>query len=336
MVGMTRAVLTVVTASLAIVPLAMLWSSTPPEGTTGTALSLLGGVGGLVCALLFVVRWPTRTQSIAYAVAASGSIAMAALAQSDPTMALLACTAFATISGYIAIFHTAALMVANVTVVVVVPAVPAMTLAATDGVVRALCAYGLILVVNIAVPFGIQILIHALGVDLLEADRDPLTGLLNRRGFYDRAAHLVAAHGDAGVYLVVAMIDLDRFKALNDSQGHAAGDDALIAVGRVLRDHTRDRAVICRVGGEEFVVADLFAHPMPEALGQRLCDAVDALPYPITASIGTASARCDRASTPDESRTLIAALVNAADDVMYGAKRDGGNQVRQQLVECPC
>ena len=66
---------------------------------------------------------------------------------------------------------------------------------------------------------------HALGVDLLNADRDPLTGLLNRRAFFfERAGQLVVTQGFAGAHLVVAMIDLDRFKLLNDTEGHAAGD----------------------------------------------------------------------------------------------------------------
>lgn len=67
--------------------------------------------------------------------------------------AISACSAFATISGYVALFHTAALMTANLVVVVASSAIPAVAFAATSGVVRAVCAFTVVLVVNMAVPF---------------------------------------------------------------------------------------------------------------------------------------------------------------------------------------
>jgi diguanylate cyclase (GGDEF)-like protein len=332
MVGMTRAVMAVTSASLAIIPFALLWSSTPPDGVVRIVVSILSVVGGTGCALLWIVRWPSRSQSVAFAVTASVSIAMATLSQSDPSLALLACTAFVAVSAYIAIFHTALLMVANAVVVVVVPIVPAVALAMTHGVVRTLCEYGLMVMVNIAVPFGIQIIVQALGVDLLNADRDPLTGLLNRRAFYERTGQLVAAHGYSDSHLVVAMIDLDRFKLLNDTEGHAAGDRVLIAVGHSLREQTRPTAIVGRVGGEEFLVADVFVDPRQAALGQRLCDAVADLPYEITASVGIASARCDQFVEHHDPNLVINALVALADGAMYDAKRNGGNQSRQRVA----
>jgi diguanylate cyclase (GGDEF)-like protein len=330
MAGMTRVVLAAVSASLACIPVAMLWSSAVPHDTSGRVPSVLAGFGGAGCAVLWILRWPTRSESVAFAVAATASIAMGVLAQTDPTIALLCCTAFATISGYIAMFHTALLMSTTAVVIVVVAVIPAVALASTGGVVRAACEYGLVLVVNVAVPYGIQIFIHALGGDLLEADRDPLTGLLNRRAFYERTGRLVAA-GGVGDELVVAVIDLDRFKQLNDARGHATGDLALVAVGRALLEHTRAGAVVARAGGEEFLVADVFAHPESDILGQRLCDAVAALSFSITASVGTANARCDRIVHADDSHAAIGALIATADEAMYDAKRNGGNRTRHQL-----
>jgi diguanylate cyclase (GGDEF)-like protein len=332
MAGMTRTVVAVTAGTLAVIPFAMLWSSAPPDGTVGLVLSVAAVVGGLGGALLWIVRWPTRSESVAFAVVACASISMAVLAQSQPSMGLLACVAFATVSGYVAIFHTAFLMVANSVVVVTIPLVPAVELATTHGVVRAACEYALVVVVNVAVPFGFQILVRALGVDLSNADRDPLTGLLNRRAFYERTSQIVAAHGYTDSHLVVAMIDLDRFKSLNDTQGHAAGDRVLTAVGHALRDHTRPSAIVGRVGGEEFLVADVFVDPRQAVLGQRLCDATASLPYPITASVGIASARCDRFVEHQDPALLITALIASADGAMYEAKRNGGNQARQRVA----
>ena len=324
---MTRAMLAAVSASLGCIPVALLWSSAAPDDATRGVLSALAGIGGAGCAVLWILRWPTRTESVAFAVTATASIAMGVLGQADLTIAFLGCTAFATVSGYIAIFHTAFLMSTAAVVMAMVSVFPAVALASTGGVVRAVCAYGLVLVVNVAVPYGVQIFIKALGGDLLEADRDPLTGLLNRRAFYERTGRLVAAHG-AGDELVMAVIDLDRFKQLNDARGHATGDLALVAVGQALHEHTRPCAVVGRAGGEEFLVADVFAYPEPDLLGQRLCDAVAALSYSITASIGTANARCDRIANADNPHAAIGALIATADQAMYDAKRNGGNQTR--------
>ena len=83
---------------------------------------------------------------------------------------------------------------------------------------------------------------------------DSLTGVLNRRGFQDRAVSAVALARRAGQKVSVAMLDLDRFKEINDSHGHAAGDGALKALGRALTSELRTGDVLGRVGGDEFVV----------------------------------------------------------------------------------
>ena len=81
-----------------------------------------------------------------------------------------------------------------------------------------------------------------------QAHTDPLTGLANRRAFVAALAGLPA--GGA-----VAMLDLDHFKRRNDMFGHAAGDETLVAFGKLLRDQMRSEEVAARYGGEEFVIA---------------------------------------------------------------------------------
>jgi len=331
MATMTRGVLVAVMACLAIVPIGMFFGSAPPIGTFHRVLCVLAGLGGLAGALLWLHRFPTKNQSVAFSMATSFSIACAVLAQTDPLTALLGCTAFATISGYIALFHTPALMVANLGVVMAVSAVPAAALVVTDGYVRAVSAYGVVLIGNIAVPYGVQIIVHTLGVDLLKADRDPLTGLYNRRAFYRRTAALATADDGDGD-LLIAMIDLDKFKRLNDTHGHTHGDLALAAVGRALRDHAPRGSIIGRVGGEEFLVAVDGADTHPIAVGQALCRAVEALPFPITASIGTACAPHRSVSASEDAYTVITTVIAAADAAMYAAKRNGGNRTRHYGV----
>jgi diguanylate cyclase (GGDEF)-like protein len=88
------------------------------------------------------------------------------------------------------------------------------------------------------------------------ATLDPLTGLLNRRGFREGMTKLLgSASADATPYLV--LLDLDHLKQLNDVHGHAVGDDALQAVAARLNANTRPRDVVARLGGDEFAVAGL-------------------------------------------------------------------------------
>ena len=123
---------------------------------------------------------------------------------------------------------------------------------------------------------------------------------------------------------VVAVIDLDDFKALNDNHGHSAGDRALVQVAQALQANTCDTAVIARSGGEEFIVADTSSASDPGPLARRICNAIADLPAPVTASVGTACAPLDGVHERGY-ELLIDHLVSAADAAMYCAKRSGGN-----------
>jgi diguanylate cyclase (GGDEF)-like protein len=174
------------------------------------------------------------------------------------------------------------------------------------------------------VPFGVQVVVHVLGADAVRAESDELTGVLTRRAFRRRAKARLEQGRDQLAHVVITMIDLDRFKQLNDNYGHRTGDDALVAVARALRDTTDDTAVIGRSGGEEFVIAAIWH---PDEIGRRaqqLCDVIAALPFGITASIGTAN--IDSEQGVADSGDLLFELISAADDAMYVAKRRGGNQ----------
>lgn len=162
---------------------------------------------------------------------------------------------------------------------------------------------------------------------------DPLTGLANRRHFdqmlaseWDRAAR--EEHP-----LAVIMIDIDHFKAFNDSRGHAAGDECLKAVAKALRGHcTRPGDLVCRWGGEEFaVILPGTDGPGAGYLARELVEVVRALGLEhgksevspcVTLSAGAASAR------PREDRSA-AALVEKADAALYAAKQAGRNRAKE-------
>jgi diguanylate cyclase (GGDEF)-like protein len=176
--------------------------------------------------------------------------------------------------------------------------------------------------------------VHVLGADAVHAERDQLTGLLTRRAFHRRGRARLEQARDEMVHLVITVVDLDRFKQLNDNYGHSTGDDALVSVARALRDSNDDGAVICRSGGEEFVIADIWNPAEVSRRAQQLCDVIAALPFGITASIGTAGIHpAYRAG--DSGDFLLIELIAAADAAMYVAKRRGGNQAGHHVWPLP-
>ena len=328
-----RFTIALIAAGLSVDALGTIWTPTGPRGVVPLACTLAASVGAAVGALLWVLRWPTRAAATAFAVLSTASIALIALAQHNPLISMLTCAAFTATASYIALFHTAPLMVYNFAVAGVVGGVEAIRMAAGFGIVAGLCDYLLLLLLNLAVPSGIQVVVHMLGTDAERAERDQLTGLLTRRAFRRRAKARLEQGRDQRGHFVIAVIDLDHFKQLNDNYGHGTGDDALVSVARALRDTTDDTAVICRSGGEEFVIADIWHPDEVGPRAQQLCDVIAALPFGITASVGTAGIH--PAHRDGDSVDLLAALIVAADAAMYVAKRRGGNQTGHHRSPLP-
>lgn len=322
--GITRAAIAVVAGGLAIGGLATIWTPVGPRGFVPLACTLIACFGGAGGALLWALRWPTRAMAMRCAVLATISITLVVLAQRDAVVAMAMCAAFAIPATYIALFHTAWLTVCNFVVAGGISAVEGVRVVTKLNIVAGLGGYLLLLLLILAVPFGTQVVVHVLSTDAVQAERDELTGLLTRRAFRRRAKDRLERGRDELGHFVVAVIDLDRFKQLNDNYGHSTGDDALVSVARALRDTTDDTAVICRSGGEEFVIADIWHPDEVDLRAQQLCDVIAALSFGVTASIGTAGIH--PAHQAGDSVELLADLIAAADGAMYVAKRRGGNQ----------
>jgi len=155
---------------------------------------------------------------------------------------------------------------------------------------------------------------------------DPLTGLANRRFILTQLAGMVSAARRHGRPLTVAIIDIDHFKAINDSHGHAAGDRVLAAVTAALRRRLRAEDQLGRLGGEEFLalLPDTSADAA-ETAAEKLCTEVaatvtrhDGEDLGVTVSIGWASWDGD---SPEE-------LLRRADEALYAAKGEGRNRVQ--------
>jgi diguanylate cyclase (GGDEF)-like protein len=155
-----------------------------------------------------------------------------------------------------------------------------------------------------------------------ESQRDLLSGAFNRRGIESKLAAELKRAGHGHHRLSVALVDVDYFKAINDIQGHAAGDDALRSVAETIAKHMRGRDHLGRYGGDEFllVLPDTPCH-IAVNVAERLNQAVRGLnlvagSQPLTLSIGLTEAVPD-----DDAVTLIA----RADKALYQAKTDGRN-----------
>jgi diguanylate cyclase (GGDEF)-like protein len=322
-----RSVIAAVIASIAMVPALVLVSPTLPHYPAAVVVAPVASGFGVTVALLWLIRWPTRGQSVLYSLTGSVGIAAACLVQSDPRAGLLGCSSFAVLGGYIAFFHTARDTTINFAIAMTTAAMLAARLMGYYDVVVAGCAFLLVLGLNVAFPFAVRWLVHALGSELRRSSVDALTGLLIRRAFYQSAYALLLRRREGPSYLGVAVIDLDNFKRLNDTHGHSTGDRALVAVGGALRLACPPTSIIARFGGEEFVVADTYRTHDLHDIAEQLRTAIATLHYSMTASVGIAGAPLRPSFAPAE-RELIDDLVNLADTAMYAAKRAGGNQSR--------
>jgi two-component system cell cycle response regulator len=159
---------------------------------------------------------------------------------------------------------------------------------------------------------------------------DALTGCLNRRAFMERLERELDRVSRYQTEFSVLMIDLDRFKGVNDSRGHLVGDSVLRNIGDLLRGEVRSVDLAARYGGEEFVIvlpetdaegALVFAERLRKRVAQtNFAETGD--PLNITVSIGVACASSDDdVPTPDS-------LISRADEALYRAKHEGRNRVR--------
>ena len=193
-------------------------------------------------------------------------------------------------------------------------------------------------VVSVQVPFDGEPAVQSVVQDVSERRRlldelrrlaitDPLTGISNRRQFFESLEREWTRARRHSRHLTVAMIDLDEFKQVNDRHGHAVGDQALVGFVRIAQRVLRSSDLMARVGGEEFGLL------LPETdidggheLAERLRVAVESTPVDsaagplqLTVSIGVAQCQLD-SEQPDDA-------IRRSDDVLLDAKRSGRNQI---------
>ncbi|TFV44380.1 GGDEF domain-containing protein [Blastococcus sp. TF02A_35] len=273
-------------------------SSAEPGGRASTlfALSLTALVAAAVVAL-WGARWPRDVFHVAVG-AATLLISTAVLVAPDATTSLAAAVLIAFVvvdahfffAGHQALAHLAA-AVLGVTVALLLSGV------------------GLGVVVGLdLVLVGIGIVIQRLVVLASSASRDPLTGLSNRRGFDQALNELMTEAARTREPLTAVLIDVDHFKAVNDTHGHEAGDRVLCRVADIWRKELPDTAFLARHGGDEF---SLLLPATPGRGGLALVRRICALHPDISLSCGVAEYRSGDSASQ---------LMRSADRALYDAK----------------
>lgn len=179
--------------------------------------------------------------------------------------------------------------------------------------------YSTLIPIVAGTPIALLPLIMIMRSAAIESFHDDLTGLDNRRGLTTKVSSLVAR----STPLTVLVVDIDRFKNVNDSFGHAVGDEVLISVADAMRACVPTNGTIARTGGEEFAMLiagyDVDGEGLARELHERVEHATNGVPS-VTVSVGVTT-------SPATHRHLdIAALLDHADQAMYQAKRSGGNR----------
>ncbi len=278
--------------------------------------------------------WPTRWWSLTFIIMADTAISLVALSEPKPLPGLLGLNLLLAVSVYAMFFDGPKTVVAHtvwslVCVLTVVWEIATGTHADPYlAVSSALAAIVILGVAPVSVHFGIWVLRG-------EADAamtDALTGLLNRRGLHLRLPRLLtgrhAGHVPADATVMILVIDLDQFKAINDTRGHAAGDAVLVRTGRRIKSATRTTALVARIGGEEFVVVDIVASQDVTTIADRVRSVISepADEVPVTASIGVAVLPHGSLAGPSvDTVESIERAIDAADEAMFAVKRAGGN-----------
>ena len=160
-----------------------------------------------------------------------------------------------------------------------------------------------------------------------QALRDPLTGLYNRRYLEETIERELARAARNNRPVAIVMCDLDHFKLVNDTHGHMAGDEVLRVFAELLKTHARGSDIVCRFGGEEFV---MFLPDMPPAVAyqraEKLRTELAAKRITVGAAVIQVTASFGVAAFPENGKTMDS-LINAVDAAMYQAKEAGRDRI---------
>lgn len=270
-------------------------------------------------------RWPTRRESAAVVVVGIVVLSAGCLATLDPLAGMVTASAFTFILGYVALFHSARLLAFAVLATAVTVGWLAARIAADD-LPTALAVTSPIVLLCIVVTYASRTIATVGASEGAATEVDPVTGLLTRDFFYERASTLIGARQRTDDrYLVVAAVNVDNLNAIAGIHGNKGSIRARVDVGQALRETVRHDAVTGHIDETLFLIADTFTGTDPSPLIERVRGAIASTPSGVTASIGVVSTPlrplADR--PPHDALDEIIALATTA---MYRARGRGGNQ----------
>ncbi|MEH3139042.1 MAG: GGDEF domain-containing protein [Mycobacterium kyogaense] len=279
-------------------------------------------LGSLVWAVRWALwPWPPLRESTALLIYVDVLITLSAMLFGDPNLAMSGMPLLLCAGAYVVFFHGPRLHLAHIGWCVLAVGGVAVWLAAetpVGGLQVAVSRAFIALVVTACILPALQFGFWLLQGSSKQSLTDPLTELTNRRGLLVSMKRL-NERAPASADLCALLIDVDGFKAVNDTLGHAVGDEVLIRTARRIRQSVRSDAVVVRWGGEEFLVVDRIPTAQAGSVAERVRAAVAAPAKPtVTASIGVAAS----ASGAD-----LSDVICAADAAMYEAKAGGGDRV---------
>jgi diguanylate cyclase (GGDEF)-like protein len=323
----TCRIVALVLFGLSAISVTLIWSPTGPHGLAGRILAVVvAACCWAMGAFWLRSRWPTALQSRICVCLGSVCIAISCLIQSDSLAGLFGATAFTLVSVYAAVFHTTkwlavAWVATGVTLIVL-----AIKLASTD----LAFAISSVLLVGFLVMFVSltgRAAIWLVDADILHENFEPLTGMFNRDGFYEKTTTLLASRsrGDDR-FLAVAVVNLDSFSLVGEFSGTSGSDRARVEIAARLRETARRDAVLAHIADSEFVIADLFDSNDASALVERVRGTISGSPSRLSASIGVVTTAL-KPLVQLPPHDVLDELMSIATNAMYESRKGGGNQV---------
>jgi diguanylate cyclase (GGDEF)-like protein len=309
---------------------AMLLSPQGPSGGAATAWVLVVFVMQMFAVGYWLSpRLPTRWEMIAFGMFADLGLA-SVLATYQPVAAVTGCALFAISGAFFTYFVSPRWLVAHL--VFSITFIDAMAYRAYVAQSFDLATIVAGTVVILGAVAGVPLFAHLAWTiitrDARRAALDPLTGLYNRRGWDGALEELWSRGFDKRHTLAVFLIDIDKFKRVNDRFGHDVGDAVIRLLARRLETLFGEHGIIARTGGEEFLAAVTGDVSLIQGLIDRIGDAIynGSDEVPVTASVGVAVLAAD-SDLWDVGVSIVVRAGRVADSMMYRAKDAGGDRV---------
>lgn len=334
--GVLRCVFAAGTLSIALISLVMLFSSHGPTSTAGRAWVL----AVLVLQISVAVGWlvlpmPSRRRTLStvfMAFAVFGDVGLTSvLFFYDSFGRFIGCVLFAVTGAFCTYFMSAKWLTAHLLwssgIIYLVGFLAYRNHDEDFATVAAVT--GAVLIATNGAPLFAHIAWTLIARDAQRSTLDPLTGVFNRRGADNALPDLWSHAQERELALAVLVVDIDKFKRVNDEHGHARGDQVIILTAHRLVELIGDNGVLARTGGEEFLAVCAGQHEelrtIIRTVETGLYEPSD--PVPVTASVGAALLPAD-STLRNAGRSIVSRMSRIADSQMYRAKETGGNQVR--------